>query len=158
MAKINFTPEHMARLKELAIEMLFRGFIFKGTVGTSLTVYDLIHNTSETTLIIFNGNLKKEIERVQTLDEWSMNDYQQKKLADTKETQEFINLLIGYKKNQAQLNADKAKLAELRAQYKEIEKSTLTPQDQLAAIKKQMKELGADDIEDIPVVEETSKV
>lgn len=156
MAKINFTPEHLARLKELAIEMLFTGTTFRGSVGTSLTVYDLLHNTTENTLVTFNSNLKKEIERIESLDEWSMSDYQQKKLAATKESQEFMNLLIGYKKFQTQLNADKAKLAELRAQYKEIEKSTLTPQDQLAALKKQMKELGAEEVEETPEPGKTS--
>lgn len=143
--RINFTPEHEARLKQLAIIMLFDGITLKGTVGTELTVQDLLHNTTVNTLVMLNSNLKKEIERISGLDEWSMNDYQQRKLANTKELQEFTNLLIGYKKFQAEKQSAKAEIANLKAQYAEIKKSTMTPQDQLTALEKKIKELGDDE-------------
>jgi len=142
MSKINFTKEHLVKLKELATKMLFAGSTVQGLVGTQMSVHDLIHNATINTLITFNSNMKKEIERISSLDEWSMNDYQQKKLEILKETQEFVNLLIGYKKNQSELEADKSKLRELRAKQAELKESTLTPEDKLKALDEEIAKLS----------------
>lgn len=147
MSKINFTKEHLDKLKELAVKMLFSGNVVAGAMGTSLTIYDLFHNTTINTLITINGNLKREIEKISNLDEWSMNDYQQRKLEATKQIQELINLLIGYKKNQAEVEADKTKLKELKAKQAELKESTLTPEDRLKALEKEIAALESESSE-----------
>lgn len=142
MSKINFTKEHLQKLKEAATKMLFANSVVDGLVGSKLTVHDLIHNTTINTLITINSNMKREIEKISNLDEWSMTEYQQRKLANLKEIQEFVNLLIGYKKNRAEIEADKSKLAELRAKQAELQESTLTPEDRLKALEKEISELS----------------
>src|SRR5688572_33416678 len=111
-AKINFTSDHLKRLFELATSMLFSGDTVKGLIGSQLTIYDLIHNTTVKTLGDIYTGLKKEISRIETLDEWSMTDYQQRKLVATKETAELVHLLIGYKKHNEQIGVQNAKIAE----------------------------------------------
>lgn len=142
MSKVNFTPEHLEQLEKLSVTMLFEGTLINGLVGTKLNVHELVHNTSVNSLITLNSNLKKEIEKISDLDEWSMNDYQQKKLETSKRNQEFVNLLIGYKKFQAERESDKAKLAELQMKYREIKKSTMTPAEQLKELERQITSLG----------------
>lgn len=148
-AKINFTDEHQKRLFDLATNMLFNGGIVKGLAGSTLTIFDLIHNTSVRTLSDINAGLRKEISRIETLDDWSMTDYQQKKLTTTKETQELVHLLIGYKKYLEQLDNDKSKLTELKAKRAELKKSTMTPEQQLAELDAEIASLGGD-VEEVP--------
>ena len=133
MGKINFTQEHKTRLINLCIGMLFSGDVIKGPLGMETNIYDLIHNTTVNSLVTINSNLKKEIERLSNLDECSLNAYQQRKLSETKEAQELVNLLIGFKKLAEQVKSDKARIAELTAKKEEIEKSSMTPAEQLAA-------------------------
>ena len=74
-----------------------------------------------------------------------MTDYQQRKLEATKETQELVNLLIGFKKDSAQKEADKSKLSELKAKYKELKESTMTPEDRLKALEAEIKSIGGEE-------------
>lgn len=148
MSKINFTSEHKNQMMQLANKMLLKNICIKGLAGTEINVYDLFHNTSINSLISINSNLKKEIEKLSNLDEWSMNDYQQKKLNNTKEIQNFINLLIGYKKSIAELENDKNRLKELKAKYQELKESTLTPEARLQALEEDIKAIGNIEEED----------
>lgn len=134
MGKINFTKEHLAKLKELATNFLFKGIVIKGAINTELTVWDIIHNTTLNTLSTIYANLKREVEKISNLDEWNMTDYQQKKLLALKEQLEFVNLVIGYKKYQVEVQTDRDKLKELKAKYAELKESTLSPTERLAAL------------------------
>lgn len=134
MSKINFTKEHLAKLKDLAIKFLFKGILIKGAVSTELSVWDIIHNTTLNTLSTIYGNLKREIEKIGNLDEWNLTDYQQKKLESLKEQAEFINLTIGYRKYRIEVQTDKDKLRELKAKQQELKESALTPIERLAAL------------------------
>lgn len=134
MAKINFTKEHLAKLKDLAIKFLFKGILIKGAINSELSVWDILHNTTLNTLSTIYGNLKREVEKISNLDEWNLTDYQQKKLEVLKEQMEFVNLVIGYKKYQIEIQSDKDKLRELKAKQQELKESTLTPVERLAAL------------------------
>lgn len=132
--KINFTPEHKSRLTVLAIMFLFAGTLFKGLVGSSLNVFMLIHNTTIETLRTILRNLNSEIEKMSVGDKWAMNAYQQRKISDLKDQSEFIDLLIGYKLYETQIAENKAKASELRKQLKELQESTMTPQERISAM------------------------
>ena len=134
MSKINFTKEHLAKLKDLAIKFLFKGILIKGAINSELSVWDILHNTTLNTLSTIYGNLKREVEKISNLDEWNLIDYQQKKLEVLKEQMEFVNLVIGYKKYQIEIQSDKDKLRELKAKQQELKESTLTPVKRLAAL------------------------
>lgn len=161
MAKINFTAEHQNKLNNLIIKMLFGNLVLKGLMGTELNVHQLVNQTSINSLITMNSNLKKQITSIEDLDEWSQTPYQQKKLKDTKEMQELINLLIGYKKYQEQKNSDAQQVRNLKAKVAELEAQTITPAEQLAKLKKEIAELGgeeeATETEDSASPEETTE-
>lgn len=143
MAKINFTKEHNDKLQSLAGEALMNGTKFKGNLGSEMNIHDLIHNCTVNTLSRYHSNIKKEVTEIENLDdEWSLTDYQQRKAAELKKTQELINLLIGYKRYQAESEAEKAKLAELKATYKELKESTTSPEVRLKEMEDQIAALG----------------
>lgn len=154
MAKINFTQEHQAKLNELILKMLFGNLVLKGLMGAEMNVHQLVNQTSINSLITMNSNLKKAVESIEGLDEWSQTPYQQRKLKDTKEMQELVNLLIGYKKFQEQKNSDAQQIKNLKAKMVELEAQTITPAEQLAKIKKEIADLGGDS-EDISTEEQT---
>lgn len=144
MKKINFTQEHESRLKVLTLELLFNGTVITGIAGSKYTIYDLLHEVTLNTLSTMYSNLKREIEKIENTDEWSMTDYQQKKLAETKSMRELINLIIGWRKHQSQIQSDKAKVKEMKAKLKEIEKSSMTPEEQAKELKDAIRAMGGD--------------
>lgn len=138
MAKINFTKEHQDKLNSLAGEALVKGTVFKGNLGAQMNIYDLFHNCNTNTLTRYHANIKKEIAEIEALDEWSFTEYQQRKAADLKKTQELVFLLIGYKRNQAEVEANKAQLAELKETYNKLKEDTKTPEDKMKEIEAKM--------------------
>ena len=47
---------------------------------------------------------------------------------------DFVNLVIGYKKYQIEIQSDKDKLRELKSKQQELKESSLTPAERLAAL------------------------
>jgi len=142
MATISFTNEHLSKLKQAATEMLFQDRKVKGQIGTELSIHDLLHIASVSTLQTLHGNLKKTIDSKENLDEWSMTEYQQKQLVTLKKDKEVINLIIGYRKSLAEREANSQKLAKVREQIKDIKEQTLTPEARLQALTEKEKELS----------------
>ena len=70
MATVSFTNEHLSKLKQAATEMLFQDRKVKGQIGTELSIHDLLHNASVSTLQTLHSNLKKTIDSKENLDEW----------------------------------------------------------------------------------------
>lgn len=147
MAKINFTAEHQARLQQLAGEALFAGTTFKGSLGSEMSIFDLIHNTNVQTLTRYHGNIRKEISEIENLDEWSLSEYQQKKASRLKKNAELINLLIGYQRKQAEVAAEKQAYAELKKKYNELKEQTTTPEDRLKAVEAELAGYGPEVVE-----------
>ena len=142
MKKINFTKVHEEQLKNVAVELLFSGTSIKGLAGTQYTVFDMLHNVTVNTVVTMYTNLKKEIEKLEGLDEWSMNDYQQRKLAESKKMYDFLNLTIGWRKYQEQIANDKAQVRALKAKLKELKMSSMTPAEQMKELETQITSMG----------------
>lgn len=153
---INFTTEHKARLAVLANDALFKDWTIKGLSGSETNIYDLIHNTSLNSLQTMHKNLKKLIEDTESVDEWSMTDYQQSKLSTLKRQRELINLVIGYKRSESIKEANNAKIKDLKGKAQEIKQSTMTPAEQLAAINAEIEALGGEGISQPEAVEDTA--
>ena len=144
MKKINFTEEHDKRLKELAVDLLFGGVFLKGLAGTEYSVFDILHAVTINTVSTMYSNLKKEIEKIESLDEWSMNDYQQRKLSEAKKMHEFLNLAIGWRKLQVQKEKEKSEIKELKAKLKEVRASSMSPEQQAKELEDAIKAMGGD--------------
>jgi uncharacterized protein (DUF342 family) len=153
MAKVNFTTEHMGRLKVLALLFLMAGTIFKGAISTSLNVFQLIHDTTVNSLRTLYTNLEKEIAGLKKLSKWDMNDYQQKRLTKLEEQLEFLDLLIGFKLYKEQVAENKKLIAAKKAELLELEDSMLKPEDRINKLKDELKELSESGLEEVaPIV------
>lgn len=110
MSKINFTVEHDKELKELFVKLSFAEEALEGKFGANnYTPSTLLYTASITTLQTLHKEIKKSVESLEDLDEWSATPYQVQKANRLKNWARFINLLIGYKKYQAQLASEDAK-------------------------------------------------
>lgn len=137
--KIKFTKEHFAKLKELAAQALFEGITLRTKLGPYLTIYELIHTTSINQLNEIKNGLAKQIEKIEGGDEWI--DPDSEKLESLKSNKELINLIIGWKRYNLELDENTRKKEELTAKLNELKESTKTPEDRIKELEAQLKEL-----------------
>lgn len=141
MAKINFTNEHMERMKELLINMLINNDTVLSGFGTYLDVCALLHTVTINSLNKLRIQLGKQIETLENADEWSNTDnqYKIKELSDKKE---LVNLIIGYKRFKEEVEATRLKRKELEDKLNSLKESQKTPEDKIKEIEAQIAELG----------------
>lgn len=142
MTKINFTPEHKARLDVLLLAMLFGNLIVKSVLGTELTAQTLLNDSTINTLQTLLGNLKRSIENLENTDAWSMSAHQEKKLQELKDTKELINLVIGYRKYTEQVASEKQQIRTLKAELATLKASTATPEEKMKALEAKIAAMG----------------
>lgn len=137
--KINFTKDHMQRLLDLANTALFDRTVVTTKLGQPLNVYELLHTTSINQLNEIKINLAKKIEKIESTDEWIAPDND--KLQAMKDVKELVNLIIGWKRYNLELNENARKKEELTAKLTELKESTKTPEDRIKELEAQLKEL-----------------
>lgn len=141
MGKINFTPTHFERMKELAVEMLLDNEVIVGKLGQQFNIVDLIHTTTINTLNSMRVGIAKAIENLENADEW-VDSANQEKIEKLTRQKELVNLIIGYKRwllEQNELSELKKNLKKTLADLKESQK---TPEDKIKEIEAQLAELG----------------
>lgn len=146
MAKVNFTKEHYAKMKELAVDMLINNLVINTKMGQPLTIVELMHTQTVNTLNNVRLALGKQIETIEQQDEWVSTSYQQEKLESLKTQKELVNLIIGWKRYKAEQLETRQKKAELTEQLKQLKESQKTPEDR---IKELEAELGSLDSEEL---------
>lgn len=137
--KINFTQEHMHKLSELALKMLFINGEIRNKIGTPLSIVELLHTTSINQLNEIKALLAKKIETQESKDEWV--DPDNAKLEQLKEAKELVNLIVGYKRLQLERSENARKKEELTKKLAELKESTKTPEDRIKEMEAQLKEL-----------------
>jgi len=137
--KINFTKQHMERLIDLADAALFNKTTVITKLGQPLNIYELLHTTSINQLTEIKAGLAKKIEKIESSDEWIAPDND--KLQSMKDTKELVNLIIGWKRYNLELDENARKKAELSKKLNELKESTKTPEDRIKEIEAQLKEL-----------------
>lgn len=137
--KINFTKDHMSRLLDLADEALFDKTVVFTKLGQPLNIYELLHTTSINQLNEIKSNLTKKIEKIEEADEWIAPDND--KLQSMKDTKELVNLIIGWKRYNLELQESARKKEELSAKLAELKESQKTPEDRIKELEAQLKEL-----------------
>lgn len=140
--KINFTKEHLAKLKELAVEALFSGEIFRTKMGQILNVYELIHTVSINSLNDIKNSLAAKIQKLESKDEWVEVDTTE--LNELKTQKELVNLIIGYKRFNLERNEIDAKRRELSAKLAELKESQKTPEDRIKEMEAELASLDED--------------
>jgi chromosome segregation ATPase len=137
--KINFTKQHMERLIDLADSALFDKTLVTTKLGQPLNIYELLHTTSINQLNEIKTSLSKRIEKMEEQDEWVALDND--KLSWYKNTKELINLIIGWKRYNLELDENARKKEELTAKLAELKESQKTPEDRIKELETQLKEL-----------------
>lgn len=140
--KVNFTETNMARLKELAVEMLLNNGIVSTKIGQVLNVSDLLHTTTINTLNSIKNSIKKRIETLEGVDEWTVEADTQREIGNLKKDAELVNLIIGYKRYMQEIAENHAKKRELEKQLRNLEESTKTPAERIEDLKKQIEALS----------------
>lgn len=140
--KVNFTETNMARLKELAVEMLLNNGIVSTKIGQVLNVSDLLHTTTINTLNSIKNSIKKRIETLEGADEWTVEVDTQREIGNLKKDAELVNLIIGYKRYTQEVAENHAKKRELEKQLRNLEESTKTPAERIEDLKKQIEALS----------------
>lgn len=148
--KVNFSKEHLDRLKELSFKMLKNNSVIrKGSgVGTSLNINDLFHVETESSLRSTNAFLLGEIDKKSKVDTWSSSDQDVRSLNKLKEAQELVNLLIGYKISKRQSQEARAARQEVQKEIEKLEKETMKPEERIAKLKKQLEDSSEVDSEE----------
>ena len=137
--KINFTKQHMERLMDLADAALFNKTIVVTKLGQPLNIYELLHTTSINQLTETKASLAKKIEKVEASDEWIAPDND--KLQSMKDTKELVNLIIGWKRYNLELDENARKKEELTKKLAELKESTKTPEDRIKEMEAELAKL-----------------
>lgn len=137
--KINFTKAHMERLINLADAALFNRTVITTKLGQSLNIYELLHTTSINQLNEIKVNLIKKIEKVEASDEWTAPDND--KLQSMKDIKELVNLIIGWKRYNLELEENARKKEELSKKLTELKESTKTPEDRIKEMEAELAKL-----------------
>lgn len=144
--KINFTKEHFTKLKELAAQALFGGITIRTKMGQSLNIFELVHTVSINQLNEIKNSLAKQIEKIETGDEWTNPDAD--KIEGLKTTKELVNLVIGWKRFNMEKDANARKKAELTEKLAELKESTKTPEDRIKEMEAELASIeGAEDFQ-----------
>lgn len=144
--KINFTKEHYAKLKELVAQALFGGITIRTKMGQPLNIFELVHTVSINQLNEIKNSLAKQIEKIETGDEWTNPDAD--KIEGLKTTKELVNLVIGWKRFNMEKDANARKKAELTEKLAELKESTKTPEDRIKEMEAELASIeGAEDFQ-----------
>ena len=136
---INFTKEHMQKLSELALKMLFVNGEIRNKIGTPLSIVELLHTTSINQLNEIKAALAKKIEQQEGRDEWI--DPDNEKLSQLKEDKELVNLIVGWKRLNLERAENARKKAELTKKLAELKESQKTPEDRIKEMEAELAQL-----------------
>ena len=139
--KINFTPEHFARLKQLSVDFLFNNKVIHNKLGNPINIHELLHLTTINSLNNIRQECKSLIRRIEDKDEWIINSNDSIALKEAKDSEELINLIIGYKRYQNEQESIKRKKFALQEQLNELKESQKTPAERIAEIEAQIAQL-----------------
>ena len=140
MRRINFTAEHMKRLRSLLTEMLFENRVIHTNFGNCYNAVELLHTVTINSLAKIKATLGKYIEELEgTTDEWIEDNPSQ--IEALKRDKELINLIIGYKRFILEIEDLKTKRKELKEQLKSLKESQKTPDEKIKEIEEKLAEL-----------------
>lgn len=145
MGKINFTKEHMTRLKELAVNMLFKNDHIMTNLGQPLSVVEVLHCTTINSLTKIRLDLTKKIEQLENADEWVTTDREKLVLDEMRTKKEFVNLVIGYKRYMDELAATTREREMLQAEIERLKDEQKTPEDRIKEMQAKLDALNTGD-------------
>lgn len=141
MGKINFTKEHFEEMKDLAVDMLLKNESVTTKMGQVLNVSELFHTTTINTLNNIRLSLTKRIEEAENKDEWVSSDTDSKYLNIIRNQKRLVNLIIGWKRYNAEQQSIKAERMALEEELNKLKESQKTPEDKIRELEEKIKGL-----------------
>ena len=127
--------------------MLLKNETINNKLGQPLNVVELLHTTSINGLNSIRLSLAKQIENLENADEWVASPVSQNKLDNLKTAKETVNLIIGYKRFQQELNENEAKKAALKEKIAQMKEEAKTPEDRLKEAEAELAALESPDFQ-----------
>ena len=140
MAKINFTDEHMLRLRTLIADSVLYNSIIVGPMGQNYTVIDLMHCLSINSLRSLSASIYKKRVALSIEDKWIENP-NAAKIAQLDDQLELIDLIIGYQLKTQEIESNKIEKERIQKQIDELVQSQKSPQDLIADLQAKLSEL-----------------
>lgn len=145
MAKINFTKEHYVKMSGLAFAMLVNNETISSKMGQPLNIVELMHTTTVQTLNDMRLNIGKQIEKLESQDEWVSTDNTQERLEKLKKQKELLNLLIGWKRKKLEIEEAQYKKRTLTEQLNKLREEQKTPEDRIKELEEQLAGLDTEE-------------
>jgi seryl-tRNA synthetase len=142
--KVNFTSEHYAKMKELAFNMLISNQYVTTKLGVTISVVDLMHTQTINTLNSIRIALSKQIEDLEKQDEWVASNSTQERLSSLKDKKELVNLIIGWKRYNLEVEEIKKKREEITKQLNDLKESQKTPEDKIKELEEKLSNLNTE--------------
>lgn len=133
-----FTKEHKEQLEKIVAKLVLGNVMFSGAAGSKYSIQQMIHDMTINTLKDMHARLKDQVRKLEDSDEWTMTEYQERKLKELQDNKEFLSLLIGYKIYLSQKAEAIAAKKTLAAEIERLEKEKMTPEERINALKKEL--------------------
>lgn len=146
MTRINFTKEHLEKMKGLAVDMLLKNESVATKMGQVLSVSDLLHTTTINTLNSIKSQLKEKITKAEEKDEWSATEKDSKYLEMLRNQKELVNLIIGWKKYNMEQASIQSKREALEEKLKELVEAQKTPAEKIKELEEAINKLEDEQI------------
>ena len=141
MATINFTKEHLTKLKENIATMVLDRIIVNGPMGQSYDACSLVNEMTITSLQSLSAQLVAKKAKLSISDEWVENP-NATEIAKIDFILETISLIIGFKRKEQERKDNARERARLEKQISDLEEAQKTPQELLAELKAKAAALG----------------
>lgn len=146
MTKINFTKEHLEKMKGLAVDMLLKNESVATKMGQVLSVSDLLHTTTINTLNSIRAQISEKITKAEEKDEWAATEKDSKYLEMLKNQKELIHLIVGWKRYNMEQASIQSKKEALEERLEELRESQKTPAERIKELEEAINKLEDEQI------------
>ena len=115
-----------------------------GRIGNPINIVELLHGTTINSLNQIRLSLTKKIESLEGKDEWVADGINQESLEKAKEQKELVNLIIGYKRYQQEIEEINANKKALQEQLTVLKESQKSPEDKIKELESKLATLGVE--------------
>lgn len=143
MAKVNFKKEHFDTMKSLALTFLLDNKVVYNKFNQPINIVELLHCTTINSLNTIRLSLTKQIEALESQDEWASSSVSQVKLDSIKEAKELVNLIIGYKRHLVEVEEIAEKRESLSRELESLKESQKTPEDKIKELEAELSSLDS---------------
>ena len=143
MAKVNFKKEHFDKMKSLALTFLLDNKVVYNKFNQPINIVELLHCTTINSLNAIRLSLTKQIEALESQDEWASFSVSQVKLDSIKEAKELVNLIIGYKRHLVEVEEIAEKRESLSRELESLKESQKTPEDKIKELEAELSSLDS---------------